>query len=438
MKSSKYLCFAKTPKGRIGYCTMNESFVYLKESEYNKIFETTTYGQSEENNETYKKLIEAGFLVPDDKDEFAQLEEEYQKEITSSSVYDLTLLPTLDCNLRCWYCFEKHIVGSRLSEEIQTKIINHVKYVFEKKSSLSHLSVELFGGEPLLYFKEELYPLLLKIKTYVESIGKSVSFFFVTNAVCITEEEIPLFKTLGANFQISIDGYKEKHDKIKFVPGKQRNGTYDQVIRTIYQLTEQIENVFINLRVNYDDETLLHIDELMKDLIKVNRNKIRIHLERVWQTGKNLNPNNILLKNKINLFILNGFNVSYMNLSRRSYSCKSSKENQATISYDGTVYKCTGRDFNDALAEGRLEDNGSILWNEEKLNKRLAIHTFDNPQCRECKFLPLCWGPCNQKQLENGSEKEVIDRFCQLKLMELSLDDYVCYRFNNEYNRRNS
>lgn len=435
MKPSKYLCFVKTPKGRVGYCTMNESFVYLKEGEYNKIFEKPINNSFKADDETSKKLIEAGFLIPDDKDEFAELMEEHQKEVIMSAVYDLTLLPTLDCNLRCWYCFEKHIVGSRLSEDVQNKIINHIKSVFSKNSYLSHLSVELFGGEPLLYFKEELYPLLLKVKSYIESIGKSVSFFFVTNAICITEEDIPLFKDLGANFQISIDGYKEKHDKIKFLPGE-RHGTYDHVIRTIYRLTEEIENVFINLRINYDDETLQHVDELIKDLIKVDRNKIRIHLERVWQTGKNLNPNNILLKNKINLFILNGFNVSYMNLSRRSYSCKTSKESQITISYDGTVYKCTGRDFNDTLAEGYLEDEGGISWKEEKLNKRLALCTFDNPQCRECKFLPLCWGPCNQKQLEKGSGKEVIDRFCQLKLMELSLEDYICYRFNNEYNKR--
>lgn len=46
-----------------------------------------------------------------------------------------------------------------------------------------------------------------------------------------------------------------------------------------------------------------------------------------------------------------------------------------------------------------------------------------------CKLLPLCWGPCNQKLLETPGD---VMRYCQLQNMELSLDDYVEYRFNNE------
>ena len=156
-------------------------------------------------------------------------------------------------------------------------------------------------------------------------------------------------------------------------------------------------------------------------------------MERVWQTS----PEKEVfykIKDVLNLFMVNGFAVSYMNLARRSYSCKSGKVDQAIISYNGDVYKCSGRDFTNELREGVLQDNGCIKWDNLKLEKRLSQTTYDNEYCISCKLLPLCWGPCNQKLLETPGN---ILRYCQLRNMELSLDEYVEYRFNNELLKMN-
>lgn len=437
MKKSYYTYFASTKQGFIGYNMVSNSFVYLHRDIYLNYYREDKFQDLESLYPIqYHQLIDNGFLVTDDINEFAKLQKEYEGQIKDSNDYELTLLPSLDCNLRCWYCYEKHIIGSHMPQIIRDSILQHVNRIFEN-FNISNLKITMFGGEPLLYFNEELYPLLMQIKHSVEDRGKNVSFFFVTNAVCIDDASIPLFKELNSNFQISIDGYKEKHDKVKCIPGSS-TGTYDQVIKTIHKLTERIDNVYINLRLNYDDKTLLQIEQLVKDLITVDRKKIGIHLERVWQTSGSLNPNNTLLKNAINLLLINKFNVSYMNLFRKKLSCHSSMENQSVISYDGKVYKCTGRDFTDAFSEGVLQEDGSIWWNQEKLDQRMQICTYDNEWCRACKFLPLCWGPCNQKLLESGVTEKSISRFCQLNLMEMPLDDYICFRFNNEIQwRRN-
>ena len=131
--------------------------------------------------------------------------------------------------------------------------------------------------------------------------------------------------------------------------------------------------------------------DLIQDLLEVDRRKIGVHLERVWQTGNFINYDNEELKSVINLWMLNGFRVSYMNLGRRSFSCKASARNQAVISYDGAVYKCSGRDFTPAHQEGRLSADGCLHWEEEKLARRMGIVTYDNDMCRRCKLMPLCW-----------------------------------------------
>ena len=430
MKASHYNLYAKNKtRNVICFNTKLDAFCILSNEDLELLKNNIPLLASQSPN-VYKALVEKGFIIEDDIDEYKQLREEYEDATNNTSIYRLTILPSLDCNLRCWYCFEKHIKGSHLEERNSTSIFKFVETLFEKNPELEHLEIELFGGEPLLYFEKELYPLLKKIKNYVLGLGKNVSFFFVTNAVCINERTIPLFNELKANFQISIDGFKNRHDKIKFMPDTQV-GTYDHVIQVIHQLTKNLEYCYINLRINYDDETLSHMEELIKDLSDINRKKIGIHLERVWQTIGFSNYENEELKSVINMWMLNGFTISYMNMHRRSYACKASVKNQCVISYDGAIYKCAGRDFSPNHQDGTLNADGNITWDDVKLAERLEIHTHDNDMCRDCKFLPLCWGPCSQKQME--SKDKNFTHYCQKRNMEISIADYIRYRFNNAY-----
>lgn len=430
MKLSKYN-IAVSRNGRvIIFNTFRNTYSLLTADIYQMLLDNSYLEYLQKcPNKLFDKLYNGGMIVDDEVDEYQNLVQEYEKEVFESSAYSLTLLPSLDCNLRCWYCYEKHIKGSHLNPDIQDKIVKHVEVVFEKNTSLKCLNVEMFGGEPLLYFDSELYPVLKRIKDHMTLLNKYVNFFFITNGVCITDSNIQKFSDLNASFQISIDGYKITHDKVKFLKGE--GGTYDHVINTIHLIVKHDTFMSVNLRINYNDETLEHLPEIIKDLQDIDRNRIRIHLERVWQTTSKGKCTSDKLMGVINEFILNGFDVSYMNLSRRSYSCKASKTMQAVISYDGSVYKCTGRDFTKDRQEGILDENGNIIWDKEKYKKRISIRTFDNPQCKSCKLLPLCWGPCNQKLLETG----VVDitRYCQIQHMEMSLDDYIIYRFNNQY-----
>lgn len=428
MKSSRYNILVKNKtRNTICYNTRVDSFCLLS-NEDASLLKNDVEGLYKKSPRLVEALKKVGFIVDDCCDEFALLTREHDKAINDPSVYYLTLLPTLDCNLRCWYCFEKHVKGSHLTPGVSEAIYTHVLDKL-KDENIRQLNVELFGGEPLMYFETELYPLLKRIRDAAKSAGKSVSFFFVTNAVHINTGNIPLFEDLNASFQISIDGSRERHDKVKFIP-ETGEGTFESMVRTVHELTERLENVYINLRINYDDETLPQMPELIERLRDINRNKMGIHLERVWQTG-GVPFDNEELQAIIRRWMEAGFKVSYMNMGRRSFSCKASARNQAVISWDGALYKCTGRDFTDSHKDGQLMPDGTLRWDDEKLRKRLGIVTFDNDMCRDCRLLPLCWGPCCQKQMESPDGN--LSQYCQKRNMEMAIPEYVRYRFNNAY-----
>lgn len=424
MKESYYNVYAETKKAVVCYNTIHQKFVLLPKGLYHTIKNGLFL---DIDDSSFQLLKENHILIDDNENEREELIKNHNEAISEeNATYELTLLPSLDCNLRCWYCFETRVADSRLTPQTTEAIFNHVKQVFQKKH-INQIHIELFGGEPLLYFEEELYPLLNRIKQYVESVGKSAHFVFVTNGVCITSKTLPLFANLKARFQISIDGYRKKHNNIKKMPDSEED-VYGRVMKTIHSLVDTYE-AYINLRINYDRQTLNYVEEVIKDVIDINPRYLNIHLERVWQTIGNDNANEYDMNRILGFIMSNGFSVSYLNLFRKHYSCKAGILNQAVISYNGDVYKCSGRDFTKAHKEGRLLSDGTICWDVDKLGERLRIRTYDNDLCMSCKWLPMCWGPCCQKLLENRDE---VRRHCPFSFSEISMDDYVLYRFNNE------
>lgn len=203
MKQSQYNIYSKTPKGIICHNTNADSYILISEPLYEKILNQEF---STLSNNQLLILKDAGIIIDDVINEYMT--------VKNGNYHEIVLMPTLDCNVRCWYCFETLKKGSHLSKNVQDSIFNYIVDIFENKNA-NHLNFQLFGGEPLLYLKEEVYPLLLKIKNYIEEKGKTVNFSFLTNGICIDETYLSFFKNLKATFQISIDGHRKKHNSIK-------------------------------------------------------------------------------------------------------------------------------------------------------------------------------------------------------------------------------
>ena len=154
MKESNYNIYVPVQDKVICFNTLNNIFTIITEADY-RVLRSDILNL---RDNLRKRLEDNKFIIADYCDEYEQIEARYQNKV-NSSVYDLTILPTLDCNLRCWYCFETHVMGSRLSTVTQDNILKFTQNILNSEE-ITALSVTLFGGEPLLYFKEELYPLL--------------------------------------------------------------------------------------------------------------------------------------------------------------------------------------------------------------------------------------------------------------------------------------
>lgn len=147
MRRSRYNNYIRLTDSRVlGYNAFRRRFVVLDEDVYAALSEDSTLSRLSE--ERIAELRKGGFIIEDDLDELDVLDNEIEKNNFSESYYELHVNPTLDCNFRCWYCYEQHQAGSELGGEVLGRLRRHLDR--KLTSPVEDFMLSFFGGEPLL------------------------------------------------------------------------------------------------------------------------------------------------------------------------------------------------------------------------------------------------------------------------------------------------
>ena len=411
------------------YNSLSNQLISFKDNEMDSIshFLENLEEFEKEYPDLFEKFMQKGFIIKSDFDELDYIYYQNKKEVFLNKNYRLTINPTLDCNYHCWYCCVEDAgtkyEPKRMDDTIIQKVNNHLQYMV-KKDSINSLQLDWFGGEPLMYFKEVIYPISkLGLKLSAEN-NIPFSNHATTNAYYIDDAMIKAFNEIHMNsFQIPIDGHERKHNSVK---NMENIGHYRQIIKNVNALCEQIDNIQIVLRINYDTQTLKTILPVIEDIKANNRKKIFVDFQRVWQVAlsKDESGNNALLLKTKEEFENAGFNTIYFAFNHKGFKCcYADSFYHRVINYDGKIFKCTARDYSDDLVIGNLNDDGRIVFNENILSKMFGDATFKNEKCLKCKILPLCYGSCIQKYYEIKTGKKSFS--CLYESSEISFEKYI-------------
>ncbi|HXB41892.1 MAG TPA: radical SAM protein [Bacteroidia bacterium] len=375
----------------------------------------------------YDYLVRKEFLIEESIDEVEKVKLLAKSIDENENEFILIINPTMNCNFKCWYCYETHIKESKLDENNIKKIKKFIQKVTCNPKT-ERFSLSFFGGEPLLYFEKSVVPV---VDFYLEQCKNNNIFpeiGFTTNGFLINKDFIDYFNKKGikCSLQITLDGYKEDHDSVRFVNSKK--GSYEMIVQNIHLL---IENHFpVSMRVNYTDKNIHNADKIINDFLDISKESkeryLTINFHRVWQNEDGVDINDKLEEIMKTLFA-NGFNVeSKLSINTVIGSCYADKRNSVTINYNADIYKCTARDFTKNNREGFIDEDGNLVWENDSLNKRMNIK-FKNKPCLTCRILPLCNGGCSQVALENvendycvhnGDEREK-DTIVKQKVLEI-------------------
>lgn len=370
-------------------------------------------------DELTAQMLADGYLCPADmKEENVLLLRNHQYRYGNDTVR-VTVMPTLNCNFSCWYCYESHSSGHITPEALQAIYLFCEQVIKNHKYRKFHL--DWFGGEPMLYFRKVIFPLSIRIKALCESENVSFVHSITTNGYLIGKAIMDDIKAIGLDtFQITLDGSRECHNDIRFTP--KDHDTYTRLVDNIVLLCRNMDNIDMTVRINYTPSNIQTLDLIADDLPEDVRSKIFVQPQLVWQFKDGINPQTESIEDKLKVFKEKGYNVP--SPYGRAHYCYAESMSQFVINYDLDVYKCTARDFKDKRnCVGILSLDGTFVPSPHFYDYCVPSQ-MEHKECLSCELLPSCLGNCIQKCIEGGHvcHKEQIKRELHSKIVRLLKD----------------
>ncbi len=375
-------------------------------------------------------LKREGFIVEDDVDECDDIINAWKKEEQGPTL-SIFINPTMDCNLRCWYCYEKHVPKSMMQQDVIDSILKLATREITTKN-IKWLSLSFFGGEPLLGLHAVIIPLLKAVSDLAQKNDVIVQVSLVTNGVLLTKKNVARLQSLPAGkqltCQVTLDGNELFHDKTKcFSNGV---GTYRKILQNVKDALKS--GVHITLRFNTTAENLLSYADVLDDLKDIpteERSLLAIDFQHVWQDDDEGTMTYMDRQEKLReRFVDKGFTVNELKHIDNS-RCYADRKSHYTINYNGDVFKCTAREFSSNNREGVLTTEGEVQWNAK--NEKREELKYGNDFCHQCNIFPICHGGCSQFKMETMAIGDCIRGYSP-KDKEKIVNDRVDYIISNK------
>ena len=377
-------------------------------------------GNYDVENEVFEFLREKELLVPIDRNEANLLEYERNKLIFANNELYITVIPTLSCNFKCVYCYEK----GNLPIITYDKLENLKLYISKNAKYYRSVRINWFGGEPLLGL-DIIMRFMADIKAICKKTGVPVVGQMTTNGFWLTAD---VFERLYQNkilyYQVSVDGLSEIQNRYR--PTKNGDDSYEKVIKNLLDIKALDKRYFqIAIRANISMKTYKNIRDFVDFLAFHFRNDERFvfYVCKISDWGGNrvplisdelmTNEKFALVENEVLNYALDkGLNV-YVRGSEKVGSgiCNYLKESAFVFNYDGSVYKCTLGIEDIKNSVGIIDKRGKLILNDNYY-KWIPRLNYDMNECMQCNQLALCMCTiCNHHAI---SEKKCIRKAVML------------------------
>lgn len=302
------------------------------------------------------------------------------------------------CNQNCIHCYHDNSYDKELDFSQLLEIVDQFKHFLDQNTLPGHkrigAHINITGGEP--FIRDDFIKLLEVFSLNKDYFG----FAILSNASLIDFSTAKYLKKLGTRFiQVSIDGSKSTHDKIR------GDGNFDKTISAIKLLNKaKLRTVvsFTASKKNYNE---------FSEVVKISR-KIKVH--RVWSDrflpiGNSKNAKNeVLSASETHLYnkLLNQerikcnksfFNKTEVTMHRalqfiesgeKPYKCSAGNK-LITILANGDLCPCRRM----PIPVGNLMKNTiNELYYTSELFKKLRSETVLPEKCNNCIYSKVCAG----------------------------------------------
>lgn len=446
-RSSQFNVSIQIPEGGLVVRNLySNSYIYIRENLQliNLLLNKQKVFQSDEPY--IYELQRLGIVVPDGIEEYIKVDN-FRKNIANSNErLDITILPTLDCNFRCVYCFESER-RQYMSHQNANALIKYFENSFKKYKSVY---IQWFGGEPLLC--KELIDFIMSDAIKIADKNKTHLISGITTNGY--ELDLETYKMLCKNrctwIQISVDGTKEIHNYQR--PHKEDSNSYDKIIKNLQSIRDNTNPGVckIYFRVTISKPMLEHIDDILlfyKEEFSTDK-RFRLSLQPVMDWGgeriddvKNELPS---VKDTVNC-LFKAANMGLMPIGHHTQSsssliCESIRKNGIVVAPNNNIYKCPMAMYtkeSEAMSRsliGKLEQDGQLYINNEYNTEWINGEPYLGYKCHHCTYYAICHGNVTcpysnkfTKKNKNLCKKAIYDEYIPAE----TLNYYKLNKINN-------
>lgn len=388
--------------------------VLLHNGAYGKLawFDDETYSLfRDKNNIVYsdriKEIVDNGFIVKEDLDEFGKLMSMRNEMLFNSSPDKLTftIAPTSFCNMNCIYCFEKGIVKLTMNKETCQDVVHFIEVMLSKNKECEKLHITWYGGEPLLG-QDSIDIISKKIINTCKDKEIKYTSSIITNGLLLTKEVARHLKSSCqiTSAQVSIDGFGESYSKLK-------NTNIESLYKVINNIKAASEFLYIDVRINVSKSNCLDVIPLFVELFGDNPKNITAYLAivREYNNISDSVYNEIeyeKLKRSLLIEIIEKGYIDrlHLGLNLGLLPCSNLFQQYALIGPDGNLYTCSNHLCRPNYVVGNVRDG----FNYNKIFQYFKNNELNN-ECSTCKLFPYCSGQCPDGRLNgNKCDKEAV------------------------------
>lgn len=395
------------------YSTLSTSMLTLKNKIYDDIFNKREFDKYKDECES---LCEMGFLFTGDNNQQLVELETIRKTIVDAEhgITAITIAPTMECNARCYYCFEKGAVQGTMTKETADKT---AEFLIEKCTE-KKLYIAWFGGEPLM-----ASDIITRISDKILKKGIEVESTVTTNGILIDEQMIKNFKRWNVTrVQITLDGIGEEYNRVKRYTIECAN-PFERIMKNIDLLIAN--DITVHLRVNYYSKSYEVVKKTMDYLHDRFGNYEKLYLygvpldlpDKKGYSEFDKEEGEIFLKvlddslkrgyenDELNfsaLRVSNEYNKALGELMLAPFpaSCYMVNKDRFVIDDKGYLYKCQKH-------LGKKQFSCGTVYDGVTKNDTYDFYVTDklhDKTCEECNMLPICQGGCKANRLLYGSK----------------------------------
>lgn len=290
----------------------------------------------------------------------------------ANNIQHLIILPTEKCNFRCTYCYEDFKIG-KMSNDTSRKL---KAFITQRSAAIDLLKISWFGGEPLLQ-PDLVTDISHHAQTAMAQVEGVFEGYMSTNAYLLDTSMANKLTAAGvSNFQISLDGDKDDHNRTRV---KQNGrGTFDQIWGNLLELQATDLPLSVVLRMHV---STVNAERFIDFLTRVENTFLTDQRFSVNVVGiEDLSPYNqvkapnlaIDLATRDTILERIGYISPRSNQEdehRNAPVCYAAKPNSLVVRANGNLAKCTVA-MNDPRNDvGRIRDDGTLEIFDRRLER---------------------------------------------------------------------